>query len=171
MFAKSKSEIEKKEQDVSAPSSRPRVEAASSVSTLAAGMFVTGNLVCEGAMQVFGRIVGEIHGVKLTIGAGAQVEGQVTAEEVVIAGQFKGTIHAKSVRLERTAVVEGEIYKHALVIDQDAQFEGTTRKLEKSIELPPAGRPTAVSPVTLTSVATAPAPAPEPPREPARSWA
>jgi cytoskeletal protein CcmA (bactofilin family) len=58
------------------------------------------------------------------------------AEETTIAGNFRGTIHAKSVKLERTAVVEGEIFKNALMIDQDAQFEGMTRRLEKSIELP-----------------------------------
>ena len=115
---------------------RTNVPSNGSVSTFGAGMLIKGSIVCEGAMQVFGRIYGEIHAVKLAIGEGAQVEGQIIAEETTIAGNFKGTIHSKSVKLERTAVVEGEIFKNALMIDQDAQFEGMTRRLEKSIELP-----------------------------------
>jgi cytoskeletal protein CcmA (bactofilin family) len=138
MFAKPKNELEKREQVLSTSngSSAHVVSASSTVSTLGPGMLIKGSIVCEGPMQVFGRVFGEIHAVKLTIGEGGQVEGQVTAEETTIAGHFKGTIHSKSVRLESTAVVEGEIYKNALVIDQDAQFEGLTRRLEKSLELP-----------------------------------
>jgi cytoskeletal protein CcmA (bactofilin family) len=115
---------------------RPRMPTSETVSTLGPGMLVKGSIVCEGPMQVYGRMFGEIHAVKLTIGEGAQVEGQILAEETIIAGNFKGTIHAKNVKLERTAVVDGEIFKNTLVIDQDAQFEGMTRRLEKSIELP-----------------------------------
>ncbi len=145
MFAKPKNEIEKREQVVStsagtlkAESAPARAAVSTAVSTLGPGMMIKGSIVCEGPMQVFGRIFGEVHAVKLSIGEGGQVEGQVTAEETTIAGHFKGTIHSKSVRLESTAVVEGEIYKNALVIDQDAQFEGLTRRLEKSLELPSA---------------------------------
>jgi cytoskeletal protein CcmA (bactofilin family) len=142
---KSKSEIETRSTppaatavSAQAPLQAPRtpVPSSASVSTFGAGMLIKGSIVCEGAMQVFGRIYGEIHAVKLAIGEGAQVEGQIIAEETTIAGNFKGTIHSKSVKLERTAVVEGEIFKNALMIDQDAQFEGMTRRLEKSIELP-----------------------------------
>lgn len=112
------------------------VPSTGSVSTFGPGMLIKGSIVCEGAMVVFGRIYGEIHAVKLAIGEGAQVEGQIIAEEITIAGNVKGTIHSKSVKLERTAVVEGEIFKNALMIDQDAQFEGMTRRLEKPVELP-----------------------------------
>ncbi len=142
---RSKSDVETKSpapavSTVSAPSAasipRTRMTTSETVSTLGPGMLVKGSIVCEGPMQVYGRMFGEIHAVKLTIGEGAQVEGQIVAEETTIAGNFRGTIHSKSVKLERTAVVEGEIFKNALMIDQDAQFEGMTRRLEKSIELP-----------------------------------
>jgi len=39
-----------------APSGKPEI-----VSTLGHGMLVTGNIVCTGAMHVFGRVVGDIH--------------------------------------------------------------------------------------------------------------
>jgi len=140
MFGKSKSEPEKKasvqETVVVSNTSGFRAVTTEPVSVLGRGMTVKGSIVCEGPMQIFGRVFGEIHGVKLSICEGAQVEGEITAEDATIAGHFKGTIHCKNVKLERTAVVEGEIFKNTLTIDQDAQFEGMTRKLEKTLDLP-----------------------------------
>ncbi len=167
MFNKPKNEFEKKDQNpvmsngtyaAPAASSAPahvKKQADDTVSTFGRGMLIKGSVVCEGAMQVFGRIYGEIHATKLTIGEGAQVEGQIMAEETTIAGHFKGTIHSKSVKLERTAIVEGEIFKNALMIDQDAQFEGMTRRLEKSIDLP------SVAQIVGDATPIAPAAAPE----------
>lgn len=137
-FAKPKNEFDKPEQETVPMKEVYRAKTDDAVSTLGPGMLIKGNIVCEGPMQVFGRIVGEIHAVKLTIGHGAEVEGKITARATTIAGTFKGTINSESVRLESTAIVEGEIFKNALVIDQDAQFEGMTRKLEKSTDLPSA---------------------------------
>ena len=44
-------------------------------------------------------------------------------------GDFNGTIHSNSVKLQATATVEGEIFKQSLVIEQNAQFEGVARRL------------------------------------------
>lgn len=140
-FAKPKQELDKKAQDMSLARSKSRTDATDTVSTLGPGMFIRGSIICEGPMQVFGTIFGEIHAVKLTICEGAQVEGKITAQSTTIAGHFKGTIHSESVKLESTAVVDGEIFKKALIIDENAQFEGLTRKLEKPIDLPSAIEP------------------------------
>lgn len=106
------------------------------VSALGRGMLVTGNIVCAGSVQIFGRVVGDIHASHLVICEGAHVEGNVTAQEAVIQGLFKGTIHANSVKLQSTAVVDGEILKQSLTIEPNAQFEGVSRRLEKTIEAP-----------------------------------
>ena len=45
---------------------RPKATADGSVSTFGAGMLIKGSIVCEGAMQVFGRIYGEIHAVTVS---------------------------------------------------------------------------------------------------------
>ncbi|WP_246662960.1 polymer-forming cytoskeletal protein [Pseudolabrys sp. FHR47] len=39
-------------------------------------------------------------------------------------GTFKGTIHGNVVKLQSTAMVEGEVYNRSLAIDQNANFEG-----------------------------------------------
>jgi cytoskeletal protein CcmA (bactofilin family) len=107
-----------------------------SMSTLGRDMFVTGNIVCAGVVQVMGRVVGDIYAAKLIIGDGANVEGKMTAPEVVIHGIFKGTIQANAVSLQSTAIVEGEVIKQSLTIEPNAQFEGMSRRLEKPVDAP-----------------------------------
>jgi cytoskeletal protein CcmA (bactofilin family) len=120
----------------------PRRDAASGqasseiVSTFGAGMLVTGNIVCAGALQICGRVNGDILASHLVVCAGAQVEGKIVAQEAVIQGAFTGTIHGNNVRLEGTAVVDGEIFNKSLTIEQDALFEGMSRRLERPVEAP-----------------------------------
>jgi cytoskeletal protein CcmA (bactofilin family) len=81
---------------------------------------------------------------------GAHVEGRVTAQETLVQGTFKGTIHGNSAKLQGTAVVEGEVFNKSLTVEQDVQFEGISRRIEKPVEIPsgaqlgkPASSPTA----------------------------
>lgn len=106
------------------------------VSTLGAGMVITGNIVCEGSAQIFGRVIGDIQAVQVVIGDGAEVEGNITAQEVAINGNFKGTIRAHNVRLKGSAIVDGEVYSKSLTVEENVQFEGVSRRLEKSVEMP-----------------------------------
>lgn len=115
------------------PSAKTSTEA---VSTLGHGMLITGNVVCEGSLQIFGRLIGDVHASNLIICEGAQVEGKVTAQEATIHGVFKGTIHGNNVNLQSTAVVDGEIYNKTLTIVQNADFEGVSRRLDKPVDPP-----------------------------------
>ena len=49
---------------------------------------------------------------------------------------MKGTIHANRVKLNSTAVVEGDIYHRSLAIEANAQFEGMSRRQENVIDMP-----------------------------------
>jgi cytoskeletal protein CcmA (bactofilin family) len=106
------------------------------VSTLGHGMLITGNIVCEGSLQIFGRLIGDIHASNLVICEGAQVEGKVIAQDTTIHGVFKGTIHGNNVNLQSTAVVDDEIYNKTLTILQNADFEGVSRRLDKPVDAP-----------------------------------
>ncbi len=108
------------------------------ISTIGSGMQINGNVVCSGSLQVRGRIVGDIHASRLTICDGARVEGKIVAPETVIEGHFKGTVNGNDVKLQATAVVEGEIYHKTLAVEQNAQFEGVSRRIEKPVEAPAA---------------------------------
>jgi len=132
----------KNERDVKAPrvaTPEPRPEAAKAPDVLSIfghGMVITGNIVCAGAVKIFGRVNGEIHASHLVICEGAKVEGKITVQEAVIQGLFNGTIHGNSVKLQGTAVVDGEIFNKSLTIEENALFEGVSRRLERPIEAP-----------------------------------
>ncbi|MGB7694663.1 MAG: polymer-forming cytoskeletal protein, partial [Pseudolabrys sp.] len=64
------------------------------------------------------------------------VEGNIVAEELTIGGRVKGTIHANRVKLNSTAVVEGDIHHRSLAIEENAQFEGMSRRQENVIDTP-----------------------------------
>jgi cytoskeletal protein CcmA (bactofilin family) len=106
------------------------------ISTLGPGLLITGNVVSTGTVQIFGRVIGDIHAARLVVSKGAFVEGKVTVQDASIEGTFKGTIYGNNVKLQATADVEGEIFKQALVIEENAQFEGVARRLDKPVEAP-----------------------------------
>jgi len=149
------------------------------LSTFGKGMLITGTVVCSGALQIFGRVTGEIHAAKIIVGEGARVEGKIRAQDVVIQGEFLGTVHANSVKLQSTAKVDGEVFNKQLAIEQNALFEGVSRRLERPVEPPsadqvsgakaaqatqpaqgvqPAQRPRAVEPLELSRPANQPIP-------------
>ena len=119
------------------------------VSTLAHGVLVTGNIVSEGTFQIFGRVNGDIHASHLLVKKGAQVEGNIVAQETIIHGVCKGVIRSNSVKLQDMAAVEGEIYSKSLTIEQDAQFEGVSRRLDKPVDVPASAQAFAPAKVTL----------------------
>lgn len=172
-FSPNKNERNERPAKPAAAAADPRVESAlasnrpqETVSTIGSGMLINGNIVSTGAIQVFGRVLGDIHAARIVICDGAYVEGKVIAQETVIDGDFKGTVHANTVKLQSTAKVDGEIYNKSLSIEQDAQFEGVARRLDKPIEAPSAAL---TKPEAPAAYATAPATAYTP--VPAQSYA
>jgi cytoskeletal protein CcmA (bactofilin family) len=107
-------------------------------SSLSPGMTVIGKLVGEGAVKIYGRIEGELQASSVVICEGAQIDGDVVAKELTIAGRVKGTIHAGKVKLQSSAVVEGDIFHRSLSIEENARFEGMSRREEGHSEKPSA---------------------------------
>ncbi len=129
-----------------------------SVSTFGPGTLITGNIVCDGAMQIFGRVMGDTQAAQIHVGDGAQVEGNLTAHDVTISGSFKGTVRAHNVKLKGSAQIEGEIFSKSLTVEENVQFEGMSRRLEKPIELQSSAQ-AVPSGYTATPQATSSAPA------------
>jgi cytoskeletal protein CcmA (bactofilin family) len=97
-------------------------------------MSIVGKIECNGPVQVFGRIEGEMRASDLQISNGAQVEGNVIAQAVTVCGRVKGTIRADRVKLQNGGAVEGDIFHRTLSIDENAQFEGSSRRVENPTE-------------------------------------
>jgi cytoskeletal protein CcmA (bactofilin family) len=117
------------------PVARASTGSADPVSTVGRGMSVVGKIVGEGTVHVLGQIEGELRALTILIGEGAKVEGDLVAEELTIGGIVKGTIHANRVRLNSTAVVEGDIFHQSLSIEENARFEGSSKREDKAVEV------------------------------------
>jgi cytoskeletal protein CcmA (bactofilin family) len=112
----------------------PPVQKAGTASCIGSDMSIVGNVECEGPAQVFGRLEGELRASDLLIGNGAQVEGSVIAQDVTVCGRVKGTIRAVRVKLNDGGAVEGDIFHRSLSIDENSQFEGSSRRVENPID-------------------------------------
>jgi len=109
---------------------------AGTASCIGSDMSIVGNIECNGPAQVFGRIEGEVRASDLLVGDGAQIEGSVIAQNVTVCGRVKGTIRAVRVKLQNGGAVEGDIFHRSLSIDENSQFEGSSRRVENPTEIP-----------------------------------
>ena len=92
---------------------------------------VNGDMSSLGSMRVDGQVKGSIHvmdndpDVALVIGSGAQVEGDVSAYRVVIAGRVLGNVHAThQVEIYATAEIRGNVKYASIAIEHGAQVQG-----------------------------------------------
>jgi cytoskeletal protein CcmA (bactofilin family) len=138
MLEKSKGDGTNYDRDSSLVQQRPAVtsSAVPEVSSISSGLSIIGKIVGHGALTIFGHVDGELHASTVVIAEGAQMEGEVIAEELTVGGHVKGTIHANRVKLTSTAVVEGDIFHRTLAIEENARFEGASRRNENTIKTP-----------------------------------
>ncbi|HMN37893.1 MAG TPA: polymer-forming cytoskeletal protein [Hyphomicrobium sp.] len=101
-----------------------------------------GDLESDGDILVKGRVHGNLHCRILIVDKGAFVEGGVTADEVVIRGSARGTIRAKRIRLEKTAVVDCEIYHESFAAEEGARVNGSLHAQDEA-SAPPDLKPAA----------------------------
>jgi cytoskeletal protein CcmA (bactofilin family) len=118
------------------PQTLQKPETGEAVSTLGPGMAIVGKIDCQGTLHIFGRIEGELRATNVLIGNGAQFDGNVIAQGVIIDGRLKGSIHATRVSLQSNAVVDGDIFHRVLSIDANAQFEGSSRRVDNPTDAP-----------------------------------
>src|SRR5262249_409315 len=104
-------------------------------SCIGSDMSIVGKIECKGPAQVFGRIEGELRASDLLISDGAHIEGSVVAQNVTVCGRVKGTVRAVRVKLQ-SGPVEGDIFHRSLPIDENSQFEGSSRRVENPTEIP-----------------------------------
>lgn len=108
-------------------------------SILSAGLTVNGDLNSEGEVQIDCLVNGDVTAARLAIGENAKVVGEVVAEQVLIRGEVIGRIRAKSVELDKTAKVRGDIWHELLSIAAGAKVEGLCKFAENPRENAVAG--------------------------------
>ena len=135
MFGKDKEAAEQKSAPqaaaASAQEARPGAAPAGDVpSIISADMKVVGNLHSNGDIQIDGTVEGDIKSRTLTVGENAHIIGSISAESVNVCGRVTGQVSATSVRIARTANVQGDINYKTLAIEEEAVLDGQIRRLD-----------------------------------------
>ena len=97
-------------------------------SILSSDLEITGNIKTTGDVQIEGKIDGDIRAHLLTVGEGATVKGEISADDVVVNGRVIGRVRGLKVRLTSTARVEGDVIHKTIAIESGAHFEGSVQR-------------------------------------------
>ncbi len=87
---------------------------------------LVGEVKAKASLRIDGRIQGNVHtSANITIGADGVVEGDITAQDVVVGGKVIGKLTASGkVILEAKSVLNGDLKTSRLVIEEGAVFIG-----------------------------------------------
>lgn len=96
---------------------------------------ITGEIATRRPVLVIGRFDGMIRAPSVVIEGRAHVRGTVVAELVRIDGAFSGDVFARRLCLGQTCTVDGRIVHSELDVQQNAQFEGQSRRYPDPISL------------------------------------
>ncbi|MDE1460323.1 polymer-forming cytoskeletal protein, partial [Bacillus licheniformis] len=69
---------------------------------------VTGNVSCEGDLQISGRVEGEVRGATVFVDQGGVIDGAIEAERLRVCGAVNGSITVNDLAVEAGGVVAGE---------------------------------------------------------------
>lgn len=108
-------------------SAAPVAETQAKIGTIIGpGAVFDGNLTAPETIRVDGMINGNcVCDKNLILGQDGQIEGNITAQNVVISGKVNGDIVVRGkLELFSTGRVSGNITARSLVIDEDAYFDG-----------------------------------------------
>ncbi len=173
MFTKTKggesgpSTVNPTQEAIRSASSKPAARSVASI--ICNDMKITGSVLSEGALQIDGKIDGDVSAQDIVIGATGIITGEVKAEVVTVKGTIKGSIRARKVELETGAKVEGDIIHTSLSIQPNAVFEGQVKHAEDPLkDAGPQGAsaPVASPPAALSASPAAPVSKPAAPGAP-----
>ena len=104
---------------------------ASTLSIIASGMRVVGDVTCDGVLRIDGALEGSILAARqLVVTPGARVLGNVQAEEIVVGGTIDGNVRAtRRLELQGTAVVNGNIETRSFVVPEGGRVNGDLRMM------------------------------------------
>ena len=107
----------------------PATAGESSLSIIAAGMTVAGDIETSGVIKIEGRIEGSIRGARqVLLGRQGEVKGDINAYEAVIGGRVEGVVTTiDRVEVQGSATVTGDIHTKTIIVMEGARINGHVR--------------------------------------------
>lgn len=130
-----KSDSEKR---TSAAQAGPDPQAEASLSIIAQGLEVVGDLETAGVVKIEGKVRGTVRaGRQIVVGAGGIVEGDLITREAIIGGKVAGSVQAdERVEIQAPSLVNGDITTKRIVIAEGGQVNGAIHMSDQGSALP-----------------------------------
>src|SRR5919106_3778146 len=99
------------------------------LSIIAGGMRVVGDIETEGVIKIEGRVEGSVRaGRQVLIGRQGEVKGDITTREAVIGGKVQGTVSAtERLEIQATSTIVGDINTKSIAVAEGGRINGTVR--------------------------------------------
>lgn len=103
---------------------RPRGEA--TLTIVASGTRIVGEIQSEGVVKIEGTIVGTVHAdEQVLVARGGVIEGDVVTREAVFGGEVRGSVIASGrVEVQESCVVTGDITTDRLIVNEGGEVNG-----------------------------------------------
>jgi cytoskeletal protein CcmA (bactofilin family) len=110
------------------------------VTIVGQGAKLEGNVVSAGSLRIDGQVKGQVNADgDVMLSPQSQVEADIRAQNVSIAGRFKGSIVVKGrAELNRGGRVDGNITSKTLVVEEGAIFQGQSIMDQQAVQAGPA---------------------------------
>ena len=119
------------ESSISAPSTGEKSVIGNDLKIVGQGL----RIISRGVLQVDGEIEGDVLAAEIIVGEKGNVTGMVAGQQVVIRGTVSGVVCGKSVALQASSQVDGDVHHLSFAIEQGAQFEGRSRRAKGEPDL------------------------------------
>ncbi len=99
------------------------------LSIIAAGTRIDGDIETDGVIKIEGRVEGSIRaGRQVLVGRQGEVHGNVTTREAVIGGKVQGSIIASErLEVQGTSTIIGDISTKTIAVIEGGRINGTVR--------------------------------------------
>ncbi len=109
-----------------------------SLSIIAVGLHVVGEMATEGVVKIEGSINGNIRATRqVLVAKGGMVQGDIYTTEAIIGGEVRGSIYADNrIEVQDTSVIHGDIATKCLMVQEGGEVNGHIRMGEpRALEL------------------------------------
>ncbi|MCW3836332.1 polymer-forming cytoskeletal protein [Sphingomonas canadensis] len=109
-------------------------------SVLGPDVIVTGNVTATADLHIDGRVEGDVNCGTLAQGSESQIFGSVTAEVARLAGAIEGTVRVKTLTVERSAKITGDVEYENITIENGGHIDGRLKHMS-TVDTSAAPRP------------------------------
>jgi cytoskeletal protein CcmA (bactofilin family) len=113
----------------------------SDLSVIARADRLEGTLKVAGTLRIQGTLTGSIEATTVQIDEGAQVKADITADEVVIGGEYNGKLVCRQrLEIRSTGVVVGQVQTFRLMLHEGGSIDGELKMIKSPGEEGSLGR-------------------------------